>query len=180
MPIIYWKARSPEEDTAQTSTECALSGTVSPQQDLSHRKLAAIIEISDTRHNGLKRSLRCPAKQWTPSLSKSRQIRLLVYDSISKFLGPHQRFDLAVESCVRHHLFGGFWFATCLFVFWVTGARPGEQKIRLRALTILCGSVIAVALTIFLGELYSWLPPSGNSALAHFYPALSWISLARH
>ena len=89
----------------------------------------------------------------------------------SKFLGLHPRFDLAVESFISHHLFGGFWFATCLFVFWVTGARSGEQKIRLRVLTILCGSFIAIALTIFLGELCSWLPPSRNPALAHLYPA---------
>lgn len=89
---------------------------------------------------------------------------------LARFLGRHPLFDLSVQSAILHHVLGGFWFAACLFVFWMQGARPGGQKVRQRVLTILFGSTVAIALALLSGELVSWLPPSRNPALAHFYP----------
>jgi len=86
-------------------------------------------------------------------------------------LGRYRLFDLSVESAIRHHVLGGFWFAACIFIFWMRGVRPGGQRVRLRVLTILFGSSLAIVLTLLSGGLASWLPPSRNPGLAHFYPA---------
>ena len=102
-------------------------------------------------------------------LSPSR-VDLWFVAQLAKLLGRHRVFDLGVESAISHHVFGGFWFAACLFVFWTKGARTGGQKVRLRVLVILLGSFIAIILALLLEKLYSWPPPSHNSALAHFYP----------
>lgn len=91
-------------------------------------------------------------------------------EQLARFLGRYRLFDLGVESAIRHHVLGGFWFAGCVFVFWMQGARPGQQKVRQRVLTILFGSSLAIALALLSGELVSWLPPSRNPALAHLYP----------
>jgi hypothetical protein len=50
------------------------------------------------------------------------------------------------------------------------GARPGGQKVRERVLTILLGSSVAIALALLAGDLASWVPPSRNPVLAHYYP----------
>jgi membrane-associated phospholipid phosphatase len=89
---------------------------------------------------------------------------------LAKFLGRHPLFDVSVDSAIRHHMLGGFWFAACLFVFWMQGARPGGHKARQCVLTILFGSSVSILLALLLGELVSWLPPSRNPGLAHFYP----------
>ena len=90
---------------------------------------------------------------------------------LAKFLGRYPILDLGVQSAVVHHVFGGFWFAACLFVFWTLGARPGGDKVRRRVLTILLGSAVAVVLALLFGELFSWVPPSRNPILAHYYPS---------
>jgi membrane-associated phospholipid phosphatase len=90
---------------------------------------------------------------------------------LAKFWGRYPIFDLGVQSAIRHHVFGGFWFAACLLVFWTVGARPGGDKVRRRVLTTLTGSVVAIALGLLLGEFFSWLPPSRNPVLAHYYPS---------
>jgi membrane-associated phospholipid phosphatase len=94
---------------------------------------------------------------------------------LAKFLGRYPILDLGVQSAIRHHVFGGFWFAACLFVFWNLGTRPGGDRVRRRVLTILIGSTVAIALALLLGGLFSWLPPSLNPVLAHYYP--SYLSL---
>jgi undecaprenyl-diphosphatase len=93
-----------------------------------------------------------------------------VMTRLVKFIGRYPRFDLGVESAIRHHMFGGFWFAVCLFVFWVNGERPGGQRLRQRVLIILLGATLAVVLARLFGLAISWLPPSLNPTLAHFYP----------
>lgn len=79
-----------------------------------------------------------------------------------------------MQSAIRHHVFGGFWFAACLFVLWTQGIRPDGEKVRRRVLTILIGSTVAALLSLLIGELFFWLPPSRNPMLAHYYP--SYIS----
>jgi undecaprenyl-diphosphatase len=93
-----------------------------------------------------------------------------IITNLAKFLGRHPLFDLSVQSAIQHHVLGGFWFAGCLFVFWMQGARPGGQKVRERVLTILLGSSVAIALALLAGDLASWVPPSRNPVLAHYYP----------
>lgn len=93
-----------------------------------------------------------------------------IVTNLAKFLGRNPLFDLGVQSAIRHHVLGGFWFAGCLFVFWMQGARPSGQKVRERVLTILLGSSVAIALALLAGDLASWVPPSRNPVLAHFYP----------
>jgi membrane-associated phospholipid phosphatase len=85
-------------------------------------------------------------------------------------MGRYPLFDLGVESATRHNVLGGIWFAACVFIFWMQGARPGGQRVRHRTLTILFGSLLAIVLSFLLGQLASWLPPSRNPRLAHFYP----------
>jgi membrane-associated phospholipid phosphatase len=89
---------------------------------------------------------------------------------LATFLGRYPLFDLGVESAIRHNVFGGMCFAACIFIFWMQGARPGGQRIRQRVLTILFGTLLAIVLSLLSGELASWLPPSRNPRLAHFYP----------
>src|SRR5215469_17576275 len=90
---------------------------------------------------------------------------------LAKFLGRYPICDLGVQSAIRHHLVGGFWFGACVFIFWNVGARLGRDKVRPRVLTILIGSTVAVLLALVLGGLFSWLPPSLNPVLAHYYPS---------
>lgn len=86
------------------------------------------------------------------------------------FLGQHPLFDLSVQSAIQHHVLGGFWFAGCLFVFWMQGARPSGQKVRERILTVLLRSSVAIAFALLAGDLASWVPPSRNPVLAHYSP----------
>ena len=90
---------------------------------------------------------------------------------LAKLLGRYPIVDLGVQSAIRHHVLGGFWFAACLFVFWTLGARPGGDNVRRRVLTILIGSAVATVSALLFGELFSWLPPSRNPVLAHYYPS---------
>jgi membrane-associated phospholipid phosphatase len=89
---------------------------------------------------------------------------------LASLLGRSRLLDLGIDSAIRHHVLGGYWFAAFLFVFWTQGAKPGEKQLRWRVLTTICGSLVAVALTLVAGKLVSWLPPSRNAALVNFYP----------
>jgi len=93
-----------------------------------------------------------------------------IITNLAKFLGRYPLFDLGVESAIRHNVLGGICFAGCIFIFWMQGARPGGQRVRQRVLTILFGLLMAIVLSLPSGELASWLPPSRNPTLAHFYP----------
>ncbi len=98
----------------------------------------------------------------------SFDIRSTTY--LAKLLGRHPLFDLAIESAIRHHVLGGFYFAACLFILWGQAARPGGQELRRRILTIIFGSLVAIALTFLAGGFVSWLPPSRHPGLGHLYP----------
>ena len=89
---------------------------------------------------------------------------------LARFLGKYPHFDLGVESAIRHHVLGGFWFAFCLFIFWVDGERPCGQSVRRRVLTTLFGATLAILFAHLLGLAISWLPPTRNPILAHLYP----------
>ena len=89
---------------------------------------------------------------------------------LAKFIGRYQVLDLGVESAIRHHVFGGFWFAVCLFVFWVNSERPGGQSVRERVLVTLFGATLAILLARLCGLAISWAPPSRDPILAHLYP----------
>ena len=93
-----------------------------------------------------------------------------IITNLAKFLGRYPLFDLGVESAIRHNVFGGICFAGCIFIFWMQGARPGGQRVRQRVLTILFGLLMTIVLSLLSSELASWLPPSRNPTLAHFYP----------
>jgi len=89
---------------------------------------------------------------------------------LAELLGRYPLFDLGVESAIRHNVLGGFWFATSVFVFWMQGAKPGQQEVRRRIFTIIFGSVLGILLTIPAGTAVSWPPPSRYPGLAHLYP----------
>jgi membrane-associated phospholipid phosphatase len=89
---------------------------------------------------------------------------------LGQLLGKYPSFDLGVQSGVRHHLLGGFWFAFCLFIFWVDGERPGGQRIRQSVLITMLGATLAILFAHLLGLAISWPPPSRDAALAHLYP----------
>jgi undecaprenyl-diphosphatase len=98
------------------------------------------------------------------------QFDIWFMSKLAAFLGRYPQFDLGVESAIRHNVLGGICFAGALFVFWVQGSKPGGQEVRKRLLTTFLGSSLAVILTIVSGHLISWVPPSRNPSLAHFYP----------
>ena len=90
---------------------------------------------------------------------------------LAAFLGRYPHFDLGVESAIRHNVLGGICFAGALFIFWIQGSKPGGQKVRRRLLTTFLGTSLAIILTIVSEHLISWVPPSRNPSLGHFYPA---------
>ena len=89
---------------------------------------------------------------------------------LAAFLGRYPPFDLGVESAIRHNVLGGICFAGALFTFWIRGSKPGGQEVRKRLLTTFLGSSLAIVLTNISGHLVSWVPPSRNPSLGHFYP----------
>lgn len=91
--------------------------------------------------------------------------------ALARLLTRHPLFDRAVDSAIHHNILGGFWFAASVFMLWIEGARPGGQKIRQRILTILLGSLLAVAFCLIAERLLSWLPPSRYPGLDSYYPA---------
>ncbi len=91
--------------------------------------------------------------------------------SLAEFVAEHKQFALAVESGIRHTLFGGSWYGAALFVFWVHAARMGQEVARRRVLSIMVGSVVAVLLTVVAGALVSWPPPIRDPGIAAFYPS---------
>lgn len=97
--------------------------------------------------------------------------------SLAQFAASHKQFALAVESGIRHTLFGGFWFGAVLFVLWLHAERTGQKETRVRVLTILAGSVVAVLLTIAAGALVSWPPPIRTLSIRDLYPTPMWENL---
>lgn len=89
---------------------------------------------------------------------------------LASCLGCHPVFGLAVQSGIHHNVLGGYWYAFSLVALWAQGTRLGQNEARHRVLTTLCGSTVAILLTILAGVLVSWPPPSCHPALADHYP----------
>jgi len=89
---------------------------------------------------------------------------------LARFLGRFPLFDRGVDSCIRHGVLGGSWYAATLFILWMRSAAPGQEKTRRRILTTLLGSLLAVLLTVIAGAVISWPPPIRNPSLAGLYP----------
>ena len=90
--------------------------------------------------------------------------------ALAKILGRYPLFDLIIQSAIRHNILGGFWFAAALYVFWLQAARENQQKTRIRILTILAGTVLAILLTILAGATFSWPPPIRNTGMSGLFP----------
>jgi membrane-associated phospholipid phosphatase len=89
---------------------------------------------------------------------------------LAAFAAAHRQFSLAIESGIRHTVLGGLWFGATLFVVWVQAGRTGQRERRLRVLSILVGSVLAILLTLAAGALISWPPPIRLPTLQELYP----------
>jgi membrane-associated phospholipid phosphatase len=94
-------------------------------------------------------------------------IRILT--ALARFLGRYPLLDRAVQSAIGHNALGGFAYAAALFVFWVEGLRAASEKTRLRVLTTLLGSALAIGFTIVAEKMASWPPPANNPLLASLY-----------
>lgn len=91
--------------------------------------------------------------------------------ALARLAAAHPRFALAVESGIRHTLFGGFWFGATLFGFWIYAEKTGRREVRLRVLTIIVGSVLAILFTVVAGALLSWPPPMRQPRFMYLYPS---------
>lgn len=89
---------------------------------------------------------------------------------LGKLLGRSELFDRSVQSAIRHNVLGGFWFAAALFILWALAARSSDAKMRVRLLTTLVGSGLAVLLTLICGEIIEWPPPANFPGLAKLFP----------
>ena len=88
---------------------------------------------------------------------------------LAGFLTRHPLFDLCVESGIRHHVLGGFFYGLALYLVWIEATRSNDKQARLRILTILVGSTLAIGLTIVAGELVAWPPPARHPDLHHLF-----------
>jgi membrane-associated phospholipid phosphatase len=90
---------------------------------------------------------------------------------LAEVVSAHKQFALAVESGIRHTVFGGLWFGAVLFILWIRSERDGRAEYRRRILTILAGSVAAGALALAAGYLISWPPPIRDHDLVRLFPS---------
>lgn len=98
------------------------------------------------------------------------QLDIWVVTALASLLRRHTLIDLTIQSAIRHNILGGFWFAAALFVFWLQGARGNDPKTRLRILTILIGSTLAILLTLLASAVISWPPPNRHLDLSSYFP----------
>jgi membrane-associated phospholipid phosphatase len=98
------------------------------------------------------------------------QLDLWVAKELAEFVAAHPQLSLAVDSGIRHTVFGGLWFGVALFIFWCHALQAGHREVRIRILTILAGSILAVLLTLAAGSLISWPPPIKYPEFTNFYP----------
>jgi membrane-associated phospholipid phosphatase len=94
-------------------------------------------------------------------------------ERLASLLGKHPFVDLGIQSLIAHNVLGGFWFALSFFVLWVWPSPAGEaaeQEKQRKLLFILLGSLIAIAVALFLAAAISWLPPNRSPGLAGLYP----------
>jgi len=90
---------------------------------------------------------------------------------LAGLLGRFPFFDLTIQGAIQHNALGGFLFALALFVFWQQAARNGQSQVRLRILTILAGSTLAIVLTLCASAVISWPPPSRYPGLSALFPS---------
>lgn len=98
------------------------------------------------------------------------QLDIWVVTLLATLLRRQPLFDRAIQSGIRHNILGGFWFAATLFVFWLHAARGNDPKNRLRILTILVGSTLAIFLSLIAGAAISWPPPIRPLDLSSLFP----------
>jgi membrane-associated phospholipid phosphatase len=91
--------------------------------------------------------------------------------ALARFLGRYPLFDHAVDSALHHHLLGGIPFAAAFFYFWVQAEHEHRQDDLRRLITVILGSLAAIALCIVSAKFISWLPPQRLPGLEHFYPS---------
>ncbi len=89
---------------------------------------------------------------------------------LARFLGRSPLLDHCVQSAIHHHLLGGIPFAGAVFYFWVQAEHENRPERLGRLITILLGSLAAIALALWAGEVISWLPPQHQPGLARLYP----------
>lgn len=99
------------------------------------------------------------------------QLDIWLATVLGGLLKRHPVIDLGVQSAIRHNVLGGFWFAAALFAFWVIAARNGQEKVRIRILTILAGTALTILLTLVAGAVVSWPPPIRYPGLARLFPS---------
>lgn len=104
-------------------------------------------------------------------IARPTQFDLHVAAALAKFLGKYPLFDHCVDSALHHHVLGGIPFAAALFYFWVQGGREHQENILRRLITILLGSLAAIALCLLAERMISWLPPQHQPGLSHLYPS---------
>lgn len=90
--------------------------------------------------------------------------------ALARFLGRYPLFDHVVDSALHHHLLGGIPFAAAFFYFWVQAQHEHQDDHLRRLITVLLGSLAAIAICIVSAKFISWLPPQRLPALEHFYP----------
>lgn len=98
------------------------------------------------------------------------QLDIWVATILASMLRRHMFLDVAILSAIRHNILGGFWFAAALFVFWLQATRANSQKIRLRIMTILVGSILTMFLTLLASSAISWPPPIFQRDLSNLFP----------
>jgi membrane-associated phospholipid phosphatase len=103
-------------------------------------------------------------------LGSPSSVDVWIMGKIAGLLGRHPFIDLEIQSGVVYNLLGGYCFAAAVFVCWVFGARPGEEKYQRHLLTTLLGCIFATLLTFLVGAVMGWSPPNQNPLLAHLYP----------
>jgi hypothetical protein len=91
--------------------------------------------------------------------------------ALAGYLGRHPLFDHCVDSALQHHVLGGIPFAATFFYFWTQAEREHREDNLRRLITILLGSLVAIALALLAARMISWLPPQRQPGLAHLYPS---------
>jgi len=102
---------------------------------------------------------------WLPT-----RVDLWLAGELAGLLRHHPQFGLAVQDAIQHNILGGFWYGAALFICWTQAVRKRQGEERLRMLTILIGSALAILLTIGAGAIVSWPPPARYPGLANLFP----------